>query len=291
MRLSEFVSQYNLKTEKKPLGLQIHSGEIETPDFSIPVRFTYMQEWSDAPSRKIWVSQPYRAIILYENGTVSVYEYVRNADFRLKALEISERYAARDEDSFSPGTIQSAFEFARDAHKNMHRKCSGAPYVTHPMDVASILLKNEAPDSLVIAGFLHDVLEDTKTDSSVLRYSFGERVSHLVKAVSEMDSKANLVVHDKSNWKEHKEQSLVKLENAERDVKLLVCADKLANIKDMFDDLDYLGDRMWDHFNAGKDVQEWYYRSLVQSLQSGSHSVEDTKMFLQLQKYINMVFS
>ncbi|MDK2892872.1 HD domain-containing protein [Methanohalophilus sp.] len=249
-----------------------------------------MQEWSDGSSRKIWVSQPYRSIIFYEKGMVSVYEYVRNADFRLKALEISEQYAPRDETSFTPGTLQSAFEFARAAHQNQYRKCSGAPYVTHPMDVASILLKNGAPDSLVIAGFLHDVLEDTKTDSLALRYSFGERVFSLVKAVSEMDSKGNLVVHDQSNWKERKEQSLVKLKNAERDVKLLVCADKLANIKEMFDDLGYLGDRMWDYFNAGKDDQEWYYRSLVQALQSGSHSVEDTKMFQQLQKYIDLVF-
>ncbi|MBP2029210.1 (p)ppGpp synthase/HD superfamily hydrolase [Methanohalophilus levihalophilus] len=290
MRLSEFISENNLKTEKKPMGLQIHTGEIEDPEFPIPVRFTYMQEWSDAPSRKIWMSQPYRSIILYENGTVSVYEYVRNADFRLQLLDIKEKYASSGVGG-SSGTLQGAFEFALDSHKSMHRKCSKAPYITHPMDVASILLKNDAPDLLVIAGFLHDVLEDSKVNSTLLRYSFDDRVADLVMAVSEVDSKGNLAPHEQANWRERKELSIKKLIDAERDVKLLVCADKLANIKDMFDDLDYLGDRMWDYFNARKDEQKWYYTSVVEALKSGSHSVEDTKMFLQLQKYINMLFS
>ncbi|MDK2892873.1 MAG: hypothetical protein PWQ49_1265 [Methanohalophilus sp.] len=38
MRLSEFVSKYNLKTEKKPLGLQIHIGDIQDPDFRFLTR-------------------------------------------------------------------------------------------------------------------------------------------------------------------------------------------------------------------------------------------------------------
>ncbi len=290
MRLREFISNYNLKTEKKPMGLQIHRGKIDNSDFPLPISFTYMQEWSDAPSRKIWVSESYRSIVSYEDGDVSVYEYVRNADFRLKRLNIREEYTSVSEEG-SSSTLQDAFEFAINAHQKTHRKCSEALSVTHPIDVASILLKNSASDLLVIAGFLHDVLEDTDTTSSFLESSFGKKVSDLVMAASEVDSDGNPIEHDRSNWKERKTQSLAKLEDAERDVKLLVCADKLANIKDMFDDLEYLGDKMWGYFNAGKAEQEWYYNSVVEALNSGSHSVEDTKMFLQLKKYISIVFS
>ena len=56
--------------------------------------------------------------------------------------------------------IEKAFVFAYNAHKGKFRKGTQIPYFVHPLDVASILMKNEAPEAVVIAGLLHDVVED-----------------------------------------------------------------------------------------------------------------------------------
>jgi len=51
------------------------------------------------------------------------------------------------------------------------------------------------------------------------------------------------------------------IKNADRDMKLLSCADKLANIQDIIRDYDRLGDGVWGIFNASKDSVAWYYNS------------------------------
>ncbi|MCD4650227.1 MAG: HD domain-containing protein [Candidatus Cloacimonetes bacterium] len=51
-----------------------------------------------------------------------------------------------------------AFKFAYNAHKNTPRKSSTIPFIVHLLDVASILMKNNAPEHVVIARLLHDVL-------------------------------------------------------------------------------------------------------------------------------------
>ena len=50
---------------------------------------------------------------------------------------------------------------------------------------------------------------------------------------------------------------------------MVVCADKLHNVRSLIDDLATVGDSVWERFRHGKDDQEWYYRSVLASL---SHS-------------------
>ena len=57
--------------------------------------------------------------------------------------------------------ITKAFEFAYNAHQGQTRKASEIPYIIHPMEVAIILIKHKARDNVIIAGLLHDVVEDT----------------------------------------------------------------------------------------------------------------------------------
>ena len=57
--------------------------------------------------------------------------------------------------------LSSAIRFASYAHQDEFRKGTTIPYIVHPLDVVSILMKNGASEDLVIAGVLHDVLEDT----------------------------------------------------------------------------------------------------------------------------------
>jgi guanosine-3',5'-bis(diphosphate) 3'-pyrophosphohydrolase len=68
-------------------------------------------------------------------------------------------------------------------HGSQRRK-SGTLYIAHPIQVATLLLQNGAETSLVQAGLLHDVIEDTSASAKVLEERFGTDVSHLVELVS-----------------------------------------------------------------------------------------------------------
>lgn len=78
-----------------------------------------------------------------------------------------------------------AIEFAEEHHRRQHRAGDRAPYLVHPLEVASYLERAGYPDSVVAAAVLHDVLEDSNVDRSELESRFGREVSDLVAVVSD----------------------------------------------------------------------------------------------------------
>lgn len=80
---------------------------------------------------------------------------------------------------------QAAVEFALERHRGQHRRADGAPFILHPLEVASLLERSGCPDHVVAAAVLHDVLEDTETQRSELESSFGPDVAALVALVSD----------------------------------------------------------------------------------------------------------
>jgi len=83
--------------------------------------------------------------------------------------------------------LENAIEFAVKAHEHQKRK-SGEPYVIHPILVASIVAKISGDKSMVIAGLLHDVVEDTKYTLDEIKELFGSDVSYLVDGLTKIDS-------------------------------------------------------------------------------------------------------
>jgi hypothetical protein len=79
----------------------------------------------------------------------------------------------------------SAVEFAEDRHAGQRRRSDDAPFVVHPLEVASLLHRSGYPDRVVAAAVLHDVLEDTDVERSQLEELFGKEVSDLVADVSD----------------------------------------------------------------------------------------------------------
>ena len=83
-------------------------------------------------------------------------------------------------------TSKAAADYAELRHAGQRRH-DGSPFILHPFEVARLLAGIGAPDHLVAAGILHDVLEKTEASLSELRERFGERIAALVAAVSDDD--------------------------------------------------------------------------------------------------------
>ena len=81
--------------------------------------------------------------------------------------------------------IQKAYETAREAHKDQKRK-SGEPYIIHPLCVAIILADLELDKETIVAGLLHDAVEDTWMTCDEITKEFGPEVALLVDGVTKI---------------------------------------------------------------------------------------------------------
>ena len=81
--------------------------------------------------------------------------------------------------------IEKAYEVAREAHKDQKRK-SGEPYIIHPLCVAIILADLELDKETIVAGLLHDSVEDTWMTCEELEKEFGAEVALLVDGVTKL---------------------------------------------------------------------------------------------------------
>lgn len=150
-----------------------------------------------------------------------------------------------------------AVDFATRCHRGQTRKGTLIPYIVHPLSVGKLLARYQAPEEVVVAGILHDTVEDTRATVDDVLSLFGPRVAQLVEGAGEPDKAAA--------WKERKEHT-IKLAQETEDIELLLvmCADKLDNIQDLRSDLEVAGDEMWTRFRAPREEQAWYYRTLAE---------------------------
>ncbi|MFT8871492.1 MAG: bifunctional (p)ppGpp synthetase/guanosine-3',5'-bis(diphosphate) 3'-pyrophosphohydrolase [Sporolactobacillus sp.] len=81
--------------------------------------------------------------------------------------------------------IEAAYQFAERAHAGQVRK-SGEKYIIHPVEVAGILVNLKMDATTIIAGFLHDVVEDTPVTLDDIRHTFGDNVAVLVDGVTKL---------------------------------------------------------------------------------------------------------
>lgn len=81
--------------------------------------------------------------------------------------------------------IEKAYRLADKAHKDQKRR-SGEPYIIHPVSVAIILAELELDKESIIAGILHDVVEDTEITLEDVRVQFGDEVALLVDGVTKL---------------------------------------------------------------------------------------------------------
>ena len=83
-------------------------------------------------------------------------------------------------------TLERAYQIAERWHRGQKRK-SGDPYITHPLAVATILAELGMDTATLMAGLLHDTVEDTDYGLETLRRDFGDTVAMLVDGVTKLD--------------------------------------------------------------------------------------------------------
>jgi (p)ppGpp synthase/HD superfamily hydrolase len=105
------------------------------------------------------------------------------------------------------------------------KRWDGAPFVLHPLEVASILANTGGSDEVVAAGMLHDMLEKTDTVADELRAEVGDRVTALVVAVSEDESISDYAARKH----ELRERAAV----AGPDALAVLAADKVTKVREL----------------------------------------------------------
>lgn len=146
--------------------------------------------------------------------------------------------------------VQRAIEFAREAHAGQFRR-TGEPYITHCIETAKILAALIPPQQgkrvidTIIAGVLHDVIDDTDRDHQSVRMHFGDDVSKLVAGVSRLSNINQLLRRQRRKAGEGKSVDDDGLSRAEMDdlrmmllgmvndprVVLIKLADRLHNLR------------------------------------------------------------
>jgi (p)ppGpp synthase/HD superfamily hydrolase len=185
--------------------------------------------------------------------------------------------------------VDAALRFAAVAHHGQVRKGSDVPYVMHPFHVGLILDRYGFGEDVVIAGILHDVLEDPHYEDSTVQQRLQRSCPALEQAPADGDGfKEAVIVHlratfgqavlalvshvterkvDESGtrrpWTVRKHEQLAALVEAPVEVCAIKGADCLHNLRAMARDLRDQGERAMTRFKAGPAEIIWYNTTVV----------------------------
>jgi hypothetical protein len=184
--------------------------------------------------------------------------------------------------------LERALRVASVSHDGAFRKGTAIPYIEHPLTVALLLEQYGYRDELVVAGVLHDTVEDTKYESAevqqrfsrlagdgrlpaaapamvfrdaFLRYledEFGSQVFNLVLAVSERKNDGGVAL----DWLERKLRQLDRLAVASAEEAALKAADAVHNIETTVADIRRMGLGVLDRFRGGSLIV-WHYSAIA----------------------------
>jgi (p)ppGpp synthase/HD superfamily hydrolase len=176
--------------------------------------------------------------------------------------------------------INHALAFAAKHHDRQVRKGTRLPYLTHPANVAIILTRYGRDECTVVAGILHDVIEDcvrgAYTEEMLeqrIGDKFGRDVLDAVLAVTyrRVDDDGIELSHE-----DRRDDYLERLAAASDAARWVCAADKLHNASSIVADLRRTiePDNIWARFNSGKEGTVRWYRSVYDRLKEVGFSGE-----------------
>ena len=123
--------------------------------------------------------------------------------------------------------IRAAYEMAAEAHAGQ-RRASGEPYVNHAVEVATILASLRLDTATIVAGLVHDAVEDTAVSLADLRARFGDEIANLVDGVTKIGK-----VEFRSNTEQQMENYRKLLLSMAEDARVILIklADRLHNMR------------------------------------------------------------
>ena len=169
--------------------------------------------------------------------------------------------------------IEEAIEIAAEAHQGQYRKGTDTPYITHPYAVGLILMEAGCTEAVIIAGILHDTVEDTDLTLEFIRERFGDAIANIVDGCSE--NKA-------LRWRDRKTERIEALRSASPEVCTVTCADKLHNLRTIISEYELIGDAVWDRFHGGAKDQAWYYQSILGAIADRDAALQKSGVYAKL---------
>jgi len=170
--------------------------------------------------------------------------------------------------------INHAFAFAAKHHDRQVRKGTRLPYLTHPANVALILTRYGRDDETIIAGILHDVIEDCVREGWTremleerIAAKFGAEVLETVLAVTKRRSDDDGMEFSRD---EARADYLARLGTASEAARWVCAADKVHNAGSILADLRRTidADTVWGRFSGGRDGTLQWFRSVHTRLQA-----------------------
>ncbi len=171
------------------------------------------------------------------------------------------------------GKLNEAIIYATQKHTGQKRKGTNISYIVHPLETMSILANMNADVTLLIAGVLHDVVEDTDATIEQVKEKFGSDVAELVGSHSEDKTKT---------WKERKEKDISETANGTRNLKMLVMADKVSNLRSLYNAMKETGEQVWTHFHAPVQMQAWYYSKMIDALDDLQYDTDTAEIYWEM---------
>ena len=123
--------------------------------------------------------------------------------------------------------VKKAYEFSQKHHAGQSR-ASGEPYLVHPLEVGIVLAGMKMDAISIVAGLLHDSIEDTSVTSVEIRQEFGEQVAHIVEGVTKI-SKIDFSSREEAQAENLRKMMLAMVDDIR--VVLIKLADRLHNMR------------------------------------------------------------
>ena len=144
----------------------------------------------------------------------------------LRQFELVERVRAYDP-QVDESLINRAYVYATAMHGNQKRH-SGDPYFAHPIEVAGILTDYKLDAATIVAGLLHDTIEDTDATREEVETKFGAQVADLVEGVTKL---SKLELQSEENKQAQNLQKFILAMSRDVRVLLVKLADRLHNMR------------------------------------------------------------
>ncbi len=155
--------------------------------------------------------------------------------------------------------LLNAFEYAEIAHIGQKKSGTEIPLISHPLAVASFVLRYGGTETQAQAALIHDTINDPGITEEEIAEKFGSAVTRYVFAFADPPFPSGAT----PGWKERRVAYLTKLTALDEDVLFVIACEELHDLSELLHDLRHVGVKTWDRFEAAPVDLYWGYRELL----------------------------